>query len=51
MADEFKSIDLFNFYGARTQKYGKSLGYVTEELFETAFEKAKHCDEERLQAI
>ena len=33
MAGDFKSIDLFNFYGARTQKYGKSLGYATEELF------------------
>lgn len=47
MTEEFKSIDLFNFYGERTQKYGKKLGYATEELFETAFEKAKQCDEER----
>jgi len=47
MSGEFKSIDLFNFFGARTQKYGKSLGYATEELFEAAFEKAKQCDQER----
>ena len=48
---EFTSVDLVVFYGARCQKIGREMNYSTEELFESALEKAKKCDVERQKAI
>lgn len=45
------SVDLVNFYGDRCQTLGRELNCSTEEMFESAMEKAKLCDKERQQAI
>jgi len=44
LAKEFQSIDLVSYYGERCQKYGFKMGYITEDLYESAFEMAKKCD-------
>ena len=38
------SVELVNFFGNRCQTIGRDLGLTTEELFESALEKAKKCD-------
>lgn len=51
MKEEFTSVDLVVFYGARAQKIGREMNYSAEELFEQALRKAKTCDTERMKAI
>ena len=41
MKGTFTSVELVNFFGARTQEIGRQLCLSTEELFEEAMEKAK----------
>ena len=43
----FTSVDLVNFYGARTQRLGRDLCLTAEELFAPAMELAEKCDAER----
>lgn len=49
--EELTSVDLVNFYGARCQTLGRELNCSTEEMFESAMQKAKLCDKERQLAI
>jgi hypothetical protein len=41
------SMDLVNYYGARCFTIGRELCMTTEELFDSAKEKAVKCDSER----
>ena len=47
----FTSVDLIHVFGERCQTIGRKLNLSTEELFESAMEMAKKCDQERADAI
>lgn len=51
MAGRLTSVELVNFFGHRCQTIGRANCYSTEELFESAMELAKKCDQERKEAI
>jgi hypothetical protein len=50
LAGALTSVDLVNFYGARTQDIARKQCYSGVENFHEAMELAQKCDEERQQA-
>jgi hypothetical protein len=51
LSSKLTSVDLVNYYGARTLEIGRKNCYTTEELFDRAMTQAKKCDKEREAAI